>query len=112
MMKMEIAKASVLAYYKPKKQTELQTDESIKGLGACLLQEEWPFYFASKALTEAPQRIHCHRIRVISNCMGHGEVPPLPVCKSLHIRNRLEAFGNNLVQKFKSSHPQIAEDFN
>ena len=26
---------------------------SIKGLGACLLQEEKPAYFASKALTEA-----------------------------------------------------------
>ena len=28
----------------------LQTDTSIKGLGACLLQEEKPVYFASKAL--------------------------------------------------------------
>ena len=31
----------------------LQTDASIKGLGACLLQKEKPVYFASKALTEA-----------------------------------------------------------
>ena len=30
----------------------LQTDASIKGLGACLLQEEKPVYFASKALME------------------------------------------------------------
>ena len=29
------------------------TDVSIKGLGACLLQEERPVYFASKVLTEA-----------------------------------------------------------
>ena len=36
-----------------KKQTVLQTDASIKGLGTCLLQEEKPVYFASKALTEA-----------------------------------------------------------
>ena len=48
MMKKEIAKTPVLAYYNPKKQTVLQTDASIKGLGACLLQEEWPVYFASK----------------------------------------------------------------
>ena len=32
--------------------TILQTDASTKGLGACLLQEEKPIYFASKALTE------------------------------------------------------------
>ena len=30
----------------------LQTDASCKGLGACLLQNEKPVYFASKALTE------------------------------------------------------------
>ena len=52
-MKQEIAKAPVLAYYNPEKLTVLQTDASIKGLGACLLQEERPVYFASKALTEA-----------------------------------------------------------
>ena len=43
----------MLAYYNPKKQTVLQTDVSIKGLGACLLREEKSVYFASKALTEA-----------------------------------------------------------
>ena len=53
MMKKEIAKAPVLAYYNLKKQTILQTDASIKGLEACLLQEEHPAYIASKALTEA-----------------------------------------------------------
>ena len=52
-MKKEIARILILAYYNPRKQTVLQTDESIKGLGACLLQDEKPVYFASKALTEA-----------------------------------------------------------
>ena len=40
-------------YYNPRKQTILQTDTSIEGLDACLLQEAKPVYFASKALTEA-----------------------------------------------------------
>ena len=30
----------------------LQTDASIKGLGACLMQQAKPVYFTSKALTE------------------------------------------------------------
>ena len=51
-MKREIASGPILAYYNPKKQTVLQTDASIKGLDACLLQEEKPVYFASKALTD------------------------------------------------------------
>ena len=42
----------ILAYYNPNKPTILQTDASCKGLGACLLQNEKPVYFASKALTE------------------------------------------------------------
>ena len=51
-MRKEIARAPVLAYYNPRKQTVLQTDTSIKGLGTCLLQDEKLLYFASKALTE------------------------------------------------------------
>ena len=40
-------------YYNPKKQTVLQTDASIKDLGACLLQKEKPVYFTHEALTDA-----------------------------------------------------------
>ena len=46
-------KVPILAYYDSNKETILQTDASIKGLGACLLQQGKPVYFASKALTEA-----------------------------------------------------------
>ena len=47
LIKKEIAGAPILAYYNPRKQMILQTDASIKGLGACLLQEGKPVYFAS-----------------------------------------------------------------
>ena len=50
-MKKEIASAPVLTYYNPKKQTTLQRDASVKDFGACLLQDDRPVYFASKALT-------------------------------------------------------------
>ena len=53
LVKREIANAPILAYYNPRKSTVLQTDVSIKGLGTCLLKDERPVYFASKALTEA-----------------------------------------------------------
>ena len=57
LVKKEIAAVPILAYYSPRKTTVLQTDASSKGLGTCLLQEEKPIYFASKALTET-QRGH------------------------------------------------------
>ena len=41
-MKHETTSALILAYDNPKKQTALQTDACIKGLGTCLLQEEKP----------------------------------------------------------------------
>ena len=52
-MKKEIASTPVLTYYNPKKQTTLQTEASIKGLSACLLQDSKPMCFASKALINA-----------------------------------------------------------
>ena len=52
MLKKELVRALVLAYYNPKKETVLQTDASTKGLGACLLQDKKPIHFASKALIE------------------------------------------------------------
>ena len=51
-IKHEIIKAPILAFYNPRQETVLQTDASVKGLGACLLQDQKPVYFASKALTE------------------------------------------------------------
>ena len=52
MLKKELVRAPILAYYNPKKETVLQMDASTKGLGACLLQDDKPIYFTSKALTE------------------------------------------------------------
>ena len=38
-IKKELVKAPMLAYYNPNREMVLQTDTSIKGLGACLLQQ-------------------------------------------------------------------------
>ena len=38
-IKCEIVRAPILTYYNPKKEKVLQTDASVKGLGACLLQD-------------------------------------------------------------------------
>ena len=51
-IKKEIVQAPILRYYDLKKETVLQTDASIKGLGACLLQDGHPVYFASKSLQD------------------------------------------------------------
>ena len=65
LLKREISTAPILRYYDPKKPVVLQTDACIKGLGAVLLQDRHPVYFASKSLTAA--QLHC-RLSVKSTC--------------------------------------------
>ena len=79
LIKKEIAAAPILAYYNPNKPMILQTDASCKGLGACLLQNERPVYFASRVLTETQKKVCGNRTRVISGCMGDGKVSSLPI---------------------------------
>ena len=54
-MRKDIVRAPILTYYNPKIETILHTNACIKGLGACLLQDQKLVYFASKALTETQQ---------------------------------------------------------
>ena len=53
MIKKEIVEAPALAYYNPKEVESPPNRCKHKRLGACLLQDERPVYFASKALPEA-----------------------------------------------------------
>ena len=55
-IKKEILQAPILRYYDLQKETVLQTDASIKGLGTCLLQDGHPIYFASKSLQDVECR--------------------------------------------------------
>ena len=52
-IKKEIVQVPILRYYNLQKETVLQTDASIKGLGTCLLQDGHPIYFASESLQDA-----------------------------------------------------------
>ena len=52
-IKQALTREQELAHFDPEKETVIQTDASIKGLGACLLQEGKPVYYASRAIGEA-----------------------------------------------------------
>ena len=86
-MKKEIASAPVLAYYKSKKQTVLQTDASIKGLGACLLQEHKPVYFASKVLTDAQKGYVAIEIELFAVAWAMEKFHHFFICQSFHFLN-------------------------
>ena len=50
-IKKELSTNIVLSYYDPTSHTKLQTDSSKKGLGAVLIQNGIPIYFASRAIS-------------------------------------------------------------
>ena len=50
-LKKAISAESCLQYYNPKEKTTLEVDASMKGLGACLMQDGKPVAFASKSLS-------------------------------------------------------------
>ena len=70
MLKKELVRTPILAYYNPQKETVLQTDAITKGLQACLLQDKKPIYFASKALTEDTEGIFSHRDQIPQCSLG------------------------------------------
>ena len=55
-VKKAVSSLGVLRYFDPHAETVIETDASLKGLGAVLLQDGQPVCFASKALTETEQR--------------------------------------------------------
>ena len=55
-IKKEITSAPVLAYFDQSKASTIQSDASKKGLGAVLLQDDKPVFYASRTLTETEQR--------------------------------------------------------
>ena len=54
-IKEELTKTTVLAYFNPKSEHIIQTDASLKGLGAVLLQDGRPVIYVSRTLTPAEE---------------------------------------------------------
>ena len=86
-MKRDIASAPVLAYYNPKKQTILQTDASVKGLGGCLLQYDRPLYSAIKALTDAQKEYVTIELESLAGAWPMDRFYHFSICQSCSTRN-------------------------
>ena len=81
-MKQEIVSAPILAYYNPKKQTALQTDVSIKGLGALPVAGGKTSLLCKQSFDQVTDRN-----RITCSCLGDREASSFPVCKPIHIGN-------------------------
>ena len=110
-MEKEIVRIPILAYYNPKKETILQTNASIKRLGACLLQDQKVVYFASKTLTEAQQGYVAIEIESLAVSWAMEKSHHFFVCKPFHSRDQSETIGSHLIQKPKPSTTKATKNF-
>ena len=94
-IKREIVQAPILKYYDPKKETVLKTDASIKGLGACLLQDGHPVYFASKSLQDAECRYITIELEALAVAWVNGKISSFPICLTFYSGNWSEAIRNH-----------------
>ena len=95
----------MLAYYNPKKQTVLQTDASIKGLGVCLLQEEKLVYFASKALTDAQKGSLAIEIKLLAVAWEMGKFHQILYASHFILETDQKHF-EAILSKFEPSNSQ------
>ena len=89
--KKEISKNVTLPYFNPGRPTTLQTDASKKGLGAVILQDSKPVMFASWALTGAEKNYQKPGEGVLSDNLGNGKIPLLPIWQTIHSGDQPEA---------------------
>ena len=55
-IKWSITQAPIFLFFDPKKETIIQSDASMNGLGCILIQDDNPVCYASRALTETERR--------------------------------------------------------
>ena len=61
--------ATMLKFLEPQKKTILQCDASLSGLGACLMQDEHPVAYVSRALTPTETNYAQIAKKTISDCL-------------------------------------------
>lgn len=70
-IKQQICRNVTLSYFDPNKETIIQVDASLRGIGAVLTQDNKPVAFASKSLTDVEQRyanIEREMLAVVVGC--------------------------------------------
>ena len=111
-MKKEIIRAPILTYYNPKKETILQTDASIKGLGKCLFQEQRPVYFMSKAFTETQRGYMAIEIESLAAAWVMEKFHHFLYACHFILETDQKPLGSHLIKKPKSSNTKPAKIFN
>ena len=69
-LKTVISQDSTLTYFNTTEMPVLQTDASLKGLGAALIQNKKPIAYASKSLTDAEKRYACIEWELLAIVFG------------------------------------------
>ena len=102
--------APFLAYYNPNKPTILQTNASCKGLGACLLQNEKPVYFASKALTEMQKGYVAIELELLAVAWAMEKFHHFLYGNEFTLKTDQKPLESDTVKKLKPNHTKTSKD--
>ena len=94
-MKPTLTKEQELAHFDPEKETVIQTDASIRGLGTCLLQDGKPVYYASRAIGEAEKNYVAIELESLAVAWGPRKTASFHLWQEVQTSNRPETTGNN-----------------
>ena len=107
---LEKALLKPLRYYDRNKPVTLQCDASLKGLGACIIQEGQPIAFASKSLTDTETHYANIERETPSHHIWLWEVPHLLVWKDICCWDWSQTIGDDQHEKSHCSPSQVAEN--
>ena len=89
----------------------LQTDASCKGLGACLLQNKKPVYFASKALTETQKGYMAIELESLVIAWAMEKFHHFLFGNQFTLETDQKTLGSYTFQKLESSHTTTPKEF-
>ena len=99
-----------LRYYDQSKLVTLQCDASLKGLGACIIQDRQPIAFASKSLMDTETHYANIERELLAIVYGCEKIPHIPVWKDIHRGDGPQAPWDDQPKKSHSSPCTPPED--
>ena len=111
LIKDTISKSPLLAYYDPEKESVIQSDASMYGLGYVLLQDDKPVCYTSRSMTEFPivrklsSATSVAVIKHLRSIFSEYDIPETIISDGPQYSKEFKAFCNNLGIEHTTSSP-------
>ena len=106
-IKQVLTRGQELAHFDPEKETVIQTDASIKGLSACLLQDGKPVYYASRSIGEAEKNYVAIELESLAVAWAFEKLHHFIYGKKFKLQTDPKATSNNTQQESECVNTEV-----